>query len=93
MYRVNRRRPFTVDGDTLRGCSVLSFCGPQPYRNNADSPAVTVLTIRARKSDVDAFSKDDLDFDEFRKRIRTSTYQQISEKTGCNQFILKKSRY
>ena len=64
-----------------------------PIVRKTDSPAVTVLTIRARKSDVDAFSIDDLDFDEFRKRIQTSTYQQISEKTGCDQLILEKSRY
>lgn len=51
-----------------------------PIVRKEGSPTVTVLTIRAKKSDVDAFSKTDLDFDEFRKRTRTSTYQQVSGK-------------
>ena len=33
-----------------------------------------VLTIRVKKSDVDAFAKGELDFDEFRKRVQIFTY-------------------
>jgi hypothetical protein len=38
----------------------------------ASSP--TVMTIRVKKSDVDAFAKDQLDFDEFRQRVQIFTY-------------------
>jgi len=34
----------------------------------------TVLTIRARKSDIDAFSKNELDFDQFSQKTQTLTY-------------------
>jgi len=33
-------------------------------------PSSTVLTIRAKKSDVDAFAKGDLDFDQFQKQVK-----------------------
>ncbi|MHC4789925.1 MAG: coiled-coil domain-containing protein [Planctomycetota bacterium] len=34
----------------------------------------TVMTIRAKKSDVDAFAKDDLNFEQFRKKVHIFTY-------------------
>jgi len=34
----------------------------------------TVMTIRVKKSDVDAFSKDKLDFDKFRQKVQIFTY-------------------
>ena len=34
----------------------------------------TVMTIRAKKSDVDAFSKGKLDFDKFRQKVQSFTY-------------------
>lgn len=37
------------------------------------SPA-TVLTIRAKKSDVDAFAKGEQDFEQFRQKVQTFTY-------------------
>ncbi len=36
--------------------------------------AVTVLTIRAKKSNVDAFSKDELSFEQFRQKVQILTY-------------------
>ena len=37
-------------------------------------PSATVLTIRAKKSDVDTFAKDELDFEEFQQLVEIFTY-------------------
>jgi hypothetical protein len=37
-------------------------------------PSATVLTIRAKKSDVDDFAKDELDFEEFQDTVEIFTY-------------------
>ncbi|MEN6577743.1 MAG: hypothetical protein ABFD90_15475 [Phycisphaerales bacterium] len=37
-------------------------------------PSTTVLTMQARKADVDAFAKGELDFDQFRQRVRAFSY-------------------
>jgi len=37
-------------------------------------PSATVLTIRAKKSDVDAFAKGELDFEQFQQNIKMFTY-------------------
>jgi len=37
-------------------------------------PSTTVLTIRAKKSDVDAFAKDELDFEQFQQKVQIFTY-------------------
>jgi hypothetical protein len=37
-------------------------------------PSATVLTIRAKKSDVDAFAKGDLDFEQFQQKVEIFTY-------------------
>ncbi len=37
-------------------------------------PSATVLTIRAKKSDVDTFAKDELDFEEFQQMVEIFTY-------------------
>jgi hypothetical protein len=39
----------------------------------------TVLIIRAKKSDIDAFAKDDLDLDTFRQRVQIYTYAPLTE--------------
>jgi len=45
-----------------------------PSLSEMTSPRPTFLTIRAKKSDIDAFSKDQLDYDQFRKRTQIYTY-------------------
>ena len=40
-----------------------------------DSATPAVLTLRAKKSDIDAFSKGELTFDQFRQKVRIHTYQ------------------
>ncbi len=37
-------------------------------------PLATVLTIRAKKSDVDAFAKGELDFEQFQQKVEIFTY-------------------
>jgi hypothetical protein len=37
------------------------------------SPA-TVLTIRAKKSDIDAFAKGEQDYEQFRQKVQIFTY-------------------
>jgi hypothetical protein len=43
-------------------------------KKNSGSSSPTFLTIRAKKSDIDAFSKKELDDAEFRKRVQIITY-------------------
>jgi hypothetical protein len=47
--------------------------GMNRYPETGVSP-VTVLTIRTKKSDVDAFSKDELNFEQFRQKVQIITY-------------------
>ena len=42
----------------------------------------TVLTIRAKKSDVDAFSKGELDYDKFREKVQILTYPSWGQQVG-----------
>jgi len=53
-----------------------SYIATEPRTTGSDYFSHTVLTIRAKKSDIDAFTKDDLDFDQFRQRTQmlTGTY-------------------
>ncbi len=37
-------------------------------------PSATVLTIRAKKSDVDAFAAGELDFEQFQQKVEIFTY-------------------
>ena len=36
--------------------------------------SATVLTIRAKKSDIDAFAKGEQDFEQFRRKVQIFTY-------------------
>jgi len=36
--------------------------------------SATVLTIRTKKADVDAFSKGELDFEQFQEKVKTVMY-------------------
>lgn len=44
------------------------------WPNEMTSSAPTFLAIRAKKSDIDAFSKDELDYDQFRQLTQVFTY-------------------
>ena len=44
------------------------------YGRASASSSTTVLTIRARKSEVDAFAGGELDFDRFREKVKTVMY-------------------
>lgn len=55
------------DGETIYHIT------PKIQEARSASPSSTVLTIRVKKSDIDAFSKGELDFDQFRERTRILT--------------------
>ena len=57
----------------------------------ADSVQPTVITICAKKSDIDAFAKGEIDYDQFRQRIGifksyAKVGQQLSPHAGLHQF-------
>jgi hypothetical protein len=61
-------------GQNCRACHALTEkvnYKSSPSRMGSCLP--TVLTICAKKSDIDSFSKDDLDFDQFRERTKIFT--------------------
>ena len=47
-----------------------NYIATEPRTAGSGSFSHTVLTIRAKKSDIDAFAKGDLDFDQFRQRTQ-----------------------
>jgi hypothetical protein len=38
------------------------------------APSMTVLTMQAKKADIDAFARGNLDFDQFRQKVKSFTY-------------------
>jgi hypothetical protein len=62
-----------------------SRTGRNPYsvtrstRGGTGSASSTVLTIRAKKSDIDAFAKGDLDYDKFREKVQILTYPSLGQ--------------
>ena len=52
-------------GEMMGGMGVYGEMGP---------PSAAVLTIRAKKTDVDNFAKDELDFEEFQETVEIFTY-------------------
>jgi hypothetical protein len=48
-------------------------------------PSATVLTIRAKKADVDAYAKGQMEFDEFQDRVLVFTYPHLSGKAPGGQ--------
>jgi len=59
-----------ISGVGFGGGMTRGFGG---FSTTASSPS-TVLTIRAKKSDVDAFAKGALDFERFREKVTILTY-------------------
>jgi hypothetical protein len=54
--------------------------------------APTVLTIRAKKSDVDAFSKGELDYDKFREKVQILTYLSLGPQVAGGYRIFSYGR-
>lgn len=50
----------------------------------------TVLTIRAKKSDVDAFAKGDLDYDQFREKVQILKYYSLGQHVGSVSLTRKR---
>jgi hypothetical protein len=47
--------------------------------------SATVLTIRAKKADVDAFAKGEIDFDEFQQHVVVLTYPHLTGKAAVER--------
>jgi hypothetical protein len=56
------------------------YSATRSTRGGTGSASSTVLTIRAKKSDVDAFAKGDLDYDKFREKVQVLTYPYFGSK-------------
>lgn len=52
----------------------------------------TVLTIRAKKSDVDAFAKGDLNYDKFREKVQILTYPSLGQQAGRGYRLFRYSQ-
>ena len=61
---------------------ILTVRGPQPPMGPAN-----VLSIRAKKSDVDAFAKGQLNLDRFQKQVQTLMYADYSVTTSSTDVI------
>ena len=60
----------TIDADEDKEVRVYEA----PSSEEMSFPSTTVMTIRVKKSDVDAFAKGKLDFDKFRQKVQIFTY-------------------
>ena len=60
-------------GAGMGGGSMGGYGGMSEY-DQTGVPPVTVLTIRVKKEDIDAFSKGDIDFEQFRQKVQVFTY-------------------
>ena len=58
------------------------YKGPAPFPDDLGFPIPTVLTLCAKKSDIDAFAEGELDFDKFRQRTKIFTSYAQSGRGG-----------
>jgi hypothetical protein len=82
---VNVRRSYS---STTRGRYTTTKIVP----GGISATSSTVLTIRAKKSDVDAFAKDDLDYDKFREKVQILTYPSFGQQVGRVSLTLPHQR-
>ena len=52
-----------------------------------DISSPTLLVIRAKKSDIDAFVKGDLDIDQFREKVQVLSYPLLGGNIGATSAI------
>lgn len=69
-------------GWTLSNRRMTATDGKVIVTNHLSRPVSTVLTIRAKKSDVDAFAKGELDYDKFREKVQILTYPSWGQQVG-----------
>ena len=60
-------------GGMMMGGGMGGMMGGMEY-GETGSASTTVLTIRAKKTDVDAFAIGELDFEEFQQKVEIFTY-------------------
>jgi hypothetical protein len=66
----------SADSQTYSRGSAAGRDGANRNRQSGPTPAAptTVLTIQAKKADIDAFAKGELSFEQFQQRVKTFTY-------------------
>ncbi len=75
---INRRGEYLILDKDKRTTSIVK--APSLSDIGFSSPAV--LTIRAKKSDIDAFAKGQLGFDQFRQKTQLISYSYLGENVG-----------
>ena len=64
-------------GSMMMGGGMMGGMGAymtEDYSDDTGSASATVLTIRAKKSDVDDFAKGEIDFKQFQEKVDIFTY-------------------
>jgi len=70
---ITRRGEYLIQDKDKRTTSIVQA----PSLSDIGFSSLTVLTIRAKKSDIDDFAKGKLDFDQFQKKIQMFTYSYL----------------
>jgi hypothetical protein len=73
--RVHRARAMSPKGEFNGDVFAYAFSG------NSGGPR-SVMTLRAKKSDIDAFAKNQTDLDDFRKKVSVAVYQAAAPSSG-----------
>ncbi|MBW8041563.1 MAG: hypothetical protein FVQ85_16425 [Planctomycetes bacterium] len=75
------RAGFGRHGEDGKSYSSIGWDRYNPTRSLPviSASASTVLTIRAKKSDIDDFAKGDLDYDKFREKVQILTYPSLGQ--------------
>ncbi|MHC4309553.1 MAG: hypothetical protein ACYSSN_06385 [Planctomycetota bacterium] len=82
----------SVDDGTSNRRSRSRYSRTRTVPGGIGISAPTVLTIRAIKSDVDAFSKGDLDYDKFREKVQILTYLSLDQQVARGYRIFRYSK-
>ena len=73
-FALEATRSYNRSGRSSRNAGIDSTT-----RGGTGGASSTVLTIRAKKSDIDAFAKGDLDYDKFREKVQILTYPSLGQ--------------
>jgi hypothetical protein len=81
----------SIDDGTSNRRSKSRYSRTRSVPDGIGISAPTVLTIRAKKSDVDAFAKGDLDYDKFREKVQILTYLSLDQQGARGYRIFRYS--
>jgi len=82
----------SVDDGASNRVSTRRYITTRSVPGGIGMSAPTVLTIRAKKSDVDAFSKGELDYDKFREKVQILKYLSLDQQVARGYRVLRYSR-